>query len=77
MIPEDTATVQPRRGPLWVLGLTGISFAVLFLAEVIWNWKAMPVGDNVALSILIVAGWSALFAFYDAVFVRLAGKKSP
>jgi len=47
MIPEDTATVQPRRGPLWVLGLTGISFAVLFLAEVIWNWKAMPVGDNV------------------------------
>jgi hypothetical protein len=63
---------------LWlrVLGPTGLSFVVLFIAEVIWNWKTMPFGDNVARSILIAALWSLLFACCDAVFIRLVRKSS-
>jgi hypothetical protein len=52
----------------------GLSFVALLIAEVIWNWKAMSFGDNVARSILTAAVWSVLFACCDAVFIRLFGR---
>jgi hypothetical protein len=73
---KDKTSEPPQRRPHWLrlVGLYGAGFIVLFFVEVIWNWRALQLGDNIARSILIATVWTFILGCWEALFMKVAGK---